>query len=50
MGAEIVVAGFRITAEEWERFEPDFRAELAGAAGPPADGDDELDAADDVLR
>ena len=41
MAAEIHVAGFTLTAEEWERFELDVRAELAGAAASPGEGDDD---------
>ena len=51
MGAEIRVAGFTLTADEWDRFEDEIRAELQVAAFAPGDLEEEIgaDAGADVL-
>jgi hypothetical protein len=51
MGAEIRVAGFTLTADEWDRFEDEIRAELELAARGSGELEEEIgvDAGADVL-
>jgi len=53
MGAEIRVAGFTLTADEWDRFEDEIRAEFVGTAYAPTGevGDEDIgtEAGADVL-
>ncbi|HET9626982.1 MAG TPA: hypothetical protein VFP84_36735 [Kofleriaceae bacterium] len=37
MRADIALAGFLLTAEEWQAFDPDARAQLIAAAGRRGD-------------